>query len=130
MELEKAIILAQEIIDVIKPYCNKIEIAGSVRRKKELVKDIELVVTTPNLNTLKNKLGFFMLKENKFDLFVADENNFGLIFLIRTGSAEFSTKMLAQWKKVTKGGKSINGYLHDSEGNKYDTPTEESVFEL
>lgn len=149
MELKKAEALAIEIIEVIKPFCNKIEIAGSIRRKKEFVKDIELVVTTPNVNTLKNKLGFFLLNENKlpflkagnkyvnfkykgykFDLFIADQNNFGLTYLIRTGSAEFSTKVLAHWKKITEGGASINGYLHDKDGNKYHTPTEESVFEL
>lgn len=149
MELDKAIALAEEIISVIKPSCNKLEIAGSVRRKKEFVKDIELVVTTPNVKTLKNKLGLFLLKENKipflkagnkyinflykgykFDLFIADEDNFGLTFLIRTGSAEFSTRMLAHWKKITQGGASVNGYLHDKSSKKYLTPTEESVFEL
>lgn len=149
MELAKAILLAEEIISIIKPYCSKLEIAGSVRRKKEFVKDIELVVTTPNVNTLKNKLGLYLLKENKipflkagnkyvnflykgykFDLFISDEDNFGLTFLIRTGSAEFSTRMLAQWKKLTQGGASVKGYLHDKSGNKYITPTEGSVFEL
>ena len=149
MEISKAKSLAKEIIEIIKPYCSKLEIAGSVRRKKEFVKDIELVVTTPNVNTLKNKLGLYLLKENKipflkagnkyvnflykgykFDLFISDEDNFGLTFLIRTGSAEFSTRMLAQWKRVTEGGASVNGYLHDKSGNKYITPTEESVFEL
>ena len=149
MELSKALSLAEEIIEIIKPYCSKLEIAGSVRRKKEFVKDIELVVTTPNVNILKNKLGLYLLKENKipflkagnkyvnflykgykFDLFISDEDNFGLTFLIRTGSAEFSTRMLAQWKRVTEGGASVNGYLHDKSGIKYLTPTEKSVFEL
>ena len=149
MELSKALTLAEEIIEIIKPYCSKLEIAGIVRRKKEFVKDIELVVTTPNVNTLKNKLGLYLLKENKipflkagnkyvnflykgykFDLFISDEDNFGLTFLIRTGSAEFSTRMLAQWKRVTQGGASVNGYLHDKSSNKFITPTEESVFEL
>ena len=149
MELSRAISLAEEIIIIIKPYCTKLEIAGSVRRKKEFVKDIELVVTTPNVNTLKNKLGLFLLRANKipflkagnkyinflykgykFDLFVADDDNFGLTFLIRTGSVEFSTRMLAHWKKLTKGGASVNGYLHDRSGKKYLTPTEESVFEI
>jgi len=149
LELSKALTLAEEIIEIIKPYCSKLEIAGSVRRKKEFVKDIELVVTTPNVNTLKNKLGLYLLKENKipflkagnkyvnflykgykFDLFISDEDNFGLTFLIRTGSAEFSTRMLAQWKRVTQGGASVNGYLHDKSSNKFITPTEESVFEL
>ena len=36
--------IAQELITLLNPYCEKIEIAGSVRRKKNICKDIELVI--------------------------------------------------------------------------------------
>lgn len=35
---------AQEIVEKLKPFCNQIEIAGSIRRKKATVYDVELVV--------------------------------------------------------------------------------------
>src|SRR5574338_312163 len=36
--------IAQELINILNPFCDRIEIAGSVRRKKNIVKDIELVI--------------------------------------------------------------------------------------
>lgn len=66
----------------------------------------------------------------KIDLFLAEPDNFGLIYLIRTGSADFSKMMLARWKEVSGGGYSENGYLHTREGEKLLTPTEADVFKL
>ena len=36
--------IAQELINILIPFCDKIEVAGSVRRKKNICKDIELVI--------------------------------------------------------------------------------------
>ena len=44
MQLLHAQEIAQELITILTPFCNRIEIAGSVRRKKNIVKDIELVI--------------------------------------------------------------------------------------
>jgi len=43
IKLQKAKTLAKEIIEDIQPYCKKIKIAGSIRRKNNEVGDIELV---------------------------------------------------------------------------------------
>lgn len=43
MKLEQAEPIANKILLELLPYCNKIDIAGSVRRKREYVKDIEIV---------------------------------------------------------------------------------------
>ena len=46
----------------------------------------------------------------KLDLFFAERGNWGLIYAIRTGSAEYSHKVLAtEW--VKRGYKSEGGYL-------------------
>lgn len=49
-----------------------------------------------------------LYKHYKVDIFIANENNWGLIFAIRTGSADYSYKILAStWKKLgyeSKGG--------------------------
>lgn len=42
---------AQIVINRLKPFCSKIEIAGSIRRKKEVVGDIE-IVCIPNRKDL------------------------------------------------------------------------------
>ena len=65
MEYSLAKSLADELIVVLKPYCIKIEIAGSVRRKKEQVKDIEICIVPENPNKAFNELGKFLLKHNK-----------------------------------------------------------------
>jgi DNA polymerase/3'-5' exonuclease PolX len=40
---ELALDVADELLAILMPYCERIEIAGSIRRKKTTVKDIELV---------------------------------------------------------------------------------------
>jgi len=153
MELKTAVKIANEIITLIKPYCSRIEIAGSTRRGKSNVHDLELVAISININTLKNKLGMHLLsmqgknksnpfikageryiqfkyKNEQIDQFLASEDNWGLIYLIRTGSAEFSSKMLARWKKVSGGGYSENGFLHSADGKVVMTKEEIDVFKL
>ncbi|GAH36680.1 unnamed protein product, partial [marine sediment metagenome] len=44
MELERARVIANIVVKAIAPYCQKIEVAGSIRRRKPIVKDIDLVV--------------------------------------------------------------------------------------
>lgn len=44
MKLEQAQKIAQSLKSDLEPYCERIEIGGSIRRKKPDVKDIELVV--------------------------------------------------------------------------------------
>ena len=142
--------IADELIDLMKPFCEKIEIAGSVRRKKRNVKDIEICLIPKDKNKLFNTLGLFLLKNNKqfkynkngdrykqftyknvnIDLFICHKDNWGLLFLIRTGSAEFSTKILARWKKVSNRGYSKDGYLYDGKHEIHYTPEEIDVFNL
>ena len=62
------------------------------------------------------------------DLFFADRENWGNIFAMRTGSADYSHKTLAsQW--VSLGYKSEDGYLH-KDGKKISIPEEEDLFKL
>ena len=153
MELQKAQNMADELIQFLLPLCKKAEVAGSTRRKKLNVHDIEIVALPESINNLKNKLGLHLLKmESKvgskpfikagdkyiqfrykgeqIDLFLAEEDNWGLIYLIRTGSAVFSTHILATWKKVSGGGYSENGYLHTADGRRIVTKEEIDVFKL
>lgn len=43
MKLEHADMLARAIVAKLRPHCERIEIAGSIRRRKPLVGDIEIV---------------------------------------------------------------------------------------
>lgn len=44
MRLEQAQRLAQQLVVDLEPACERIEVAGSIRRQRSQVKDIELVV--------------------------------------------------------------------------------------
>lgn len=131
MEYIKALQIAEKIKEQLTPFCERIEIAGSIRRKKPFVKDIEIVaIPKPydvglfqsGIATIVNQWqkvkGELPCKYTQrklpddimLDLFFAERGNWGLIYAIRTGSAEYSHKILATgW--VKNGYKSKDGYL-------------------
>lgn len=131
MQLQKAKKIAENILSELKPHCERIEIAGSIRRQKPNVKDIEIVaIPKPydvglfesGIATVVNKWqkvkGELPCKYTQrilpdginLDLFFATKDNWGLIFAIRTGSADYSHKILAtRWVKF--GYKSKDGML-------------------
>jgi DNA polymerase/3'-5' exonuclease PolX len=141
MDRLAALVIAEKSRAALAPYCHRIEIAGSLRRGKPEVKDIELVaipkaiptglfgdemITDPDLcaavnqwpavkGTPQGKYTQRQLPEGiVLDLFMADVENWGLIFAIRTGSAGFSHHVLATgWVKA--GYTSRQGYLYRRE---------------
>jgi DNA polymerase/3'-5' exonuclease PolX len=56
MELNKALMIAEEIVESLRPHCELINVAGSCRREKVEVKDIELVVV-PKPRIIKDVFG-------------------------------------------------------------------------
>jgi DNA polymerase/3'-5' exonuclease PolX len=163
MELIKAKTIAQRYVDKLRPYCDKIMIAGSIRREKAWVKDIEIVcipkrfcpesknlfqevIKEPErplkefcdiINSLEavkgNPAGKYtqrILPEGiKLDLFMADKNNFGLIAMIRTGSADYSHDMMVIIDK--KGFKSDGGQLINKDtGEIIPVPTEKDFYKI
>jgi DNA polymerase/3'-5' exonuclease PolX len=149
MKLEQAKNIADQIVLLLKPHCDRIEIAGSIRRKKTEVKDIEIVAIPKSyqvglfesgIATIINKWDKVkgelpckytqrILPEGiKLDLFFATPENWGLIYAIRTGSADYSHKVLATaWVKA--GYKSIEGNLfHVSNNKQYDVREEIDLF--
>jgi DNA polymerase/3'-5' exonuclease PolX len=131
MEYKKALAIAQKVVSDLAPHCERIEIAGSIRRKKADVKDIEIVCIpkpyevglfesgiAPVVNnwpkikgSLPCKYTQRLLPEGiKLDLFFAERDNWGLILAIRTGSANYSHLVLGRaW--VMAGYKSEDGFL-------------------
>ena len=146
MYLSTAQNIANDFIKLIQPYTHRIEIAGSVRREKQQVNDID-IVAIPHSYKLemflrgdeakkheiylqqsgpKHKKVIF--KSAKIELWFATKENWGLIYLIRTGSAKFSQQMLATWKRVTRGGYSKDGILRDALHKPYCCYEETDVF--
>ena len=134
--LSNALYIANDISKRLVAHCDKIHIAGSVRREKPFVKDIE-IVCLPKKETLwsqvdmfsgpsakKQNIGEFgmaiyelgdVLKGNPYgkymqiklswginlDLFMPDSFDYYRQYAIRTGSAEYSAKVIAGgWRKL------------------------------
>lgn len=112
MQLDEAQAIARALVQRVRRVVDRIEVAGSVRRLKPTVKDIELVALVSDYDRLYAKLaptGRFikpgvpgvidwapkpdaryvrmLLNEGiKLDLFIASPQNWGGIFAMRTGS--------------------------------------------
>jgi len=165
VDLHVAQHVAGKYIDLLKPFCDRIQVAGSVRRKRPRVGDIEIVcipktvvtkdgmfheqtvrapgfakaLSDANVNLLKGdprtgKYTQMMTTEGiQIDLFMPNKDNWGRIYMIRTGSSEFSQFMAGRWVKW--GYKAIDGVLWEVDEFKnplriVTTPTEKSIFEL
>lgn len=165
MDFGQAYGIATRLGDTLAAACERLEVAGSVRRRKPEVKDIELVViprwtrrprmdaqlglgqavTSERVNDLATlvqslqaaghlqviKPGtptsqrepwrldpagkywrlYLPHRDINVDLFLTTPASWGLVYLIRTGAADFSQAMLARWKAVSGGGYSLHGQL-------------------
>jgi len=113
MELEKARAIAEEIKERLTPYCRKIEVAGSIRRRKPVVRDIDIVLIPNdlwNLHAELMKLGQVRMSGSKIlrvmvgytqvDIYVADEATWATLLLIRTGSTEHNIRLCARAKTL------------------------------
>ena len=150
MRLDQATAIAERVKALLAPHCDRIEIAGSIRRRKDDVGDIEIVAIpkpydvglfasgiAPIVNQWPKVRGELPCKYTQrtlpegiaLDLFFATPTNWGLIYAIRTGSAEYSHRVLAHGWSV-RGFKSVEGVLYNSAGRPVATPEEEDLFRL
>ena len=124
MEYQQAFKIASELVELFTPYCERIAIAGSVRRQKPEVGDIEIVAIprmvpeqigmftgldfpdepAPLVSALDDVLmglGRFIKNGQRYKQIVLNEINldlflvlppaqWGVLFVIRTGPADFS----------------------------------------
>lgn len=106
LELAKAETLANQVKETIIPLCDRIKIVGSIRRRRPTIGDCDFVVkaTDANWSRIVNILkksqtictGSIVIKLNmpfegnlfQVDFYRANDNNFAIQELIRTGSAE------------------------------------------
>ncbi|MCC6867116.1 MAG: hypothetical protein IT280_13250 [Ignavibacteria bacterium] len=150
---------AEELKGILAPVCIRIEIAGSIRRKRPESKDIELVCIPDKyrleqlLNNMKAHSKIFFVKNGKLykqfkwsgqivDLFICQPENWGWIYFIRTGSSNWNKKALQHYRNIYgfpaerdeagdyKVKASHEGYLLSVTGEKIFTLEEQDVFDL
>lgn len=76
IQLAHAQEIAQELIEILNPFCYRIEVAGSVRRKKNIVKDIELVLTPNEVNESDDLFGVEKIITYPIDNFILNNPSF------------------------------------------------------
>jgi len=141
MDLQRAQTIAENITERLSPYC-RIQVAGSVRRKKPAVKDIDFVLIPSdpwNLNQVIKGLGTMKAGGDKLkrlivagvqvDLYFATEETWATLFLIRTGSAQNNIRLATLAKKKGWQLKANGDGLFDDHGQRIAGDTEESIFE-
>jgi DNA polymerase/3'-5' exonuclease PolX len=149
--LAEARAIANDVITQLDPHCSRIQVAGSIRRGKPTIGDIEVVclpcpyVESPLFCTgiaavinqwekIKGELPCRYTQRRlpsgmKLDLFMPDPMSYGLQLAIRTGSAAWCKKVLAPaW--VRAGFHSEGGVLRRADGSMVPTPDEHTLFRL
>jgi DNA polymerase (family 10) len=111
---------AEAVVKMLADVCQCIEIAGSLRRCRETVGDVEIVAQPKAARHLLNRLDALLLKGTiskalygegaatrwgekyrgfvfegmRFEVFLADENNLGYILWLRTGPGDANTYVM------------------------------------
>lgn len=113
MRLDLAKKLADEVVAILRPYCDRIEIAGSIRRKKPGVNDIDIVLIPNNQGQIAYLLqsqgrvamqGPKLIRVSRpdipLDVYIATPETWATLFLIRTGSKDHNIRLCARAKKM------------------------------
>ena len=145
MELERAQKIANIVLCRLAPYCKRIEVAGSIRRRKPFPRDIDLVLIpsdpwnleheirelarpfTPKLSG--EKLKRFNYNDTQIDLYFADEKTWATLLLIRTGSAENNIRLATLAKKKGWRLAASGDGLFNETGERIAGDTERSIYE-
>lgn len=165
IELATAQKIAAEVAIHLGTAMSRIEIAGSVRREKAIVGDIELVAVPCQRNKLAQLIGDIgqsikpgipgvipwpvkqdakylrvrLNEEINLDLFLATPENFGGLFLMRTGSGSdekgnpfngFTPGIFSRWKKLSGGGRMTNAMPTMPTGEQLEVREEQDFFDL
>ena len=113
MTLERAKKIADAVVKRLSLYCQRIQIAGSVRRRKLWVNDVDLLLIPKDLWNLHSelmKLGQLKMSGKKImrvmvgstqvDIYIAEPETWATLLLIRTGSKENNIRLCSRAKDM------------------------------
>ena len=142
---EEARSLGERVLEIIEPLVDRAEIAGSVRRNKDLVHDVDIVVIPKTLtwpamvaNKIRGELGGTVVKSGpkilqmnvlgrQVDLYAATEETWGVNLLRWTGSKEHNIKLCSRARRM--GLKLAVSRGLEKDGEVIASRTEEELFE-
>lgn len=151
MKLLEAAQIATELVDKLRPYCDRVEVAGSIRRGRANVKDVDIVaipneekltaggyfgrqhlisaIATSNMERNGQAIAAFFYRDAPVDIYWATPSSWGTLLLIRTGSKQHNIKLatLAKargWQLKASGEGLLDAYNRRIAGD-----TEERIFQ-
>lgn len=148
MFLERAEKTAEAVVKRLEPYCKKaadgkvyIKVAGSIRRRRPRVKDIDIVLIPSDLWNLRqeimklgqvrmagSKIMQVMMGSTQVDLYFAQPETWATLLLIRTGSAQNNIRLASRAKEMGWHLAASGDGLFDNNGRRIAGDTEESIF--
>jgi DNA polymerase (family 10) len=146
MRLEEARPIAERVKEILTPYCERIEIAGSIRRQKPVVNDIDLVIIEKpdavlSLATLLFSMGVLKLNgpdikrlylpsDNiTLDIYIATPLTWSTLLLIRTGSKGNNIRLATIAMRRGWQLKANGDGLFDEHNNRVAGDTEQSIYQ-
>ena len=147
MRLEQARQIANNIKKILTPYCDRIEIAGSIRRGKPIVHDIDIVlIEKPEsaliIPSLLATIGAITLNGSKIkrlhygdadiniDIYTATPASWSTLLLIRTGSKENNIRLATIAKRKGWQLKANGDGLFNNHGDRIAGDTEQSIYQV
>jgi DNA polymerase (family 10) len=142
MELERAKAIAEQVKALLEPACEKVAIAGSLRRRRPLVNDIDLVLVPRDryaVDGILTRLGKVKMSGLKLtrvemdsislDVYYATPETFPTLLLIRTGSVENNIRLCTLAKKKDWHLAANGNGLFDEKGRRIAGDSERSIYE-
>ena len=143
MKLKEALSIADEVIERLSPYCLRIEVAGSIRRQKPEVRDIDIVLIPADaweLDKEIDRLGSSILDGEKLrrveyngtqvDIYFANQKTWATLLLIRTGSKENNIRLCSWARDLGKKLKANGDGIIDVAGQLIPIESEEQVYQI
>ncbi len=114
MTLEAADKIAAKVLAELAPLCDRLEVAGSIRRRRDHVNDVDIVCLTKTYEAVRDRirrscrlltdgpqtiiaelpnkvqLDVWFARPDGRDLFAPQPTNYGTLLLCRTGSKQFN----------------------------------------
>ena len=142
MELNEARRLSQEIVGQLAPYCERIEVAGSIRRRMLFCRDIDIVLIPLNQGQLAVAIQALgearragkaiqerLYRGVQVDLYFATPETWATLLLIRTGSIKHNVKLTSLAKRRGWHLYASGRGLFNEDGQRIAGDTEKSFFE-
>jgi len=103
ISLEEAKEVTRELVNELKPYCKRLKVVGSIRREKEEIGDIDIVIIPDeglgkkveeimDVDFGGDKKIFGTYKGRDINLFITENKSWGAALLHSTGPAQFNIR--------------------------------------